>query len=383
MYDPSRSYDENHAEGPFPEWCFPHKVFPKLRFLEEPSFSFLGQRVHLPFGVPAGPLLNARFVQVAWAAGVSVCTYKTVRSRRYESHPHPNVTLVSSREGNRLPLHAAATPPSVVACPLTAEQVSGERPAPISISNSFGVPSQEPVKWSGDVKSLLPSQRGRCLVLSFQGTRGAQFEELVEDAKQVQQQATTALTQGGADAKADPVILEVNLSCPNEAGEPLYRNLKQCVSLLKALAAERDPEVRLIAKVGSLPSDGCDAFLAEAGEFVDAISSINTVFSEIRAESGKIVLGSGSAFGGVCGHAIFEENMCMLSRWTAARERLRLSADQLACISVGGVDSVSRFHRALEGGADHVQAATACMWNLSLPAQIAESLSVPFEVTHG
>lgn len=409
MYDPTLSYERNFAEGPFPKWCFPQQSFPAIHYQGEPRFDFLGKPVFLPLGVPAGPLLQSRFVRVAFEAGLSVCTYKTVRSRAWASHAHPNVLSVRPFDSGVTQLSAVRKEgvlsqvsslavrdlgsgdplqqiPKVCATPLTAELARGavcssrETGAlALSITNSFGVPSQDPSWWQTDVSSLLDQHflAGRELVVSFQGTRLADnkagsggFDSFVRDAQQAQ--ALAAAT--GAR------VLELNLSCPNEEGAPIYRDRTASVQLLRALAETRPSGVRLLAKIGPLsesPSFAeCTAFVESCGPYVDGFSAINTVQSDISDALGQRVLGSGSAVGGVCGELIFEENLRMTRLLAATRERLGVDSRKMFIVSVGGINSVDRFRRVREAGADHVQAATACMWNLDLPKKIAESLGV-------
>lgn len=409
MYDPTLSYERNFAEGPFPEWCFPHHRFPAIRFAGEPRFDFMGKPVFLPLGVPAGPLLQSRFVRVAFEAGLSVCTYKTVRSRAWPSHAHPNVLSVrpfdrdvtqlsqdrseprisdaSAVVDRRSPLGVPSQViPKVCATPLTAERASDavsrsleSGALALSITNSFGVPSQDPSWWQADVSSLLDQDFlfGRELVVSFQGSRpvGGQpgaggFDAFIRDAQRAQDLAVAT----GAR------VLEVNLSCPNEEGTPIYRDRTASVQLLRALAETRPTGVRLLAKIGSLTetpsSPECTAFVESCGPYVDGFSAINTVQSEIGDAHGQHVLGSGSAVGGVCGELIFAENLRMTELLAAARERMGVDSRKMFIVSVGGINSVDRFRKVRDAGADHVQAATACMWNLDLPRNIADALGV-------
>ncbi len=402
MYDPSRSYEDNYREGPFPQWCFGRSQwegsdhnecsgFPEVRYLGEPRFRFLGRPVHVPLGIPAGPLLGSRHVVAAWRAGVSVCTYKTVRSQLWPSHPHPNVLEIKAGDE---PLVPSVPPPQVVASALLRSQVRD--PAvrrSLSISNSFGVPSRSPGDWQLDVRAarrlLDPQSRGgsgapshesgscedwghRLLVLSFQGSRGAAegkfgFDDFVQD---------TICTQSLAAAEAD--VLELNLSCPNERGTPLFTDIKGTLKLLEALRKERPPAVKLIIKIGSLSLDQVSELVTHSKGMIDGISAINTISAQISDSAGGIVLGSGDQVGGICGHMINRESMAMLSRIAEARERAGIDKDSLGIVFVGGVTDVAGFLAAQAAGADHVQAATAFMWSFDLAAEVADALGVEF-----
>lgn len=396
MYDPSLSYDENYARGPFARCCVPKQGFTQTRFLDNPTYAFLGMPVHLPFGIPAGPLLNARFVEAAWNAGTSVATYKTVRSQFWPSHPHPNVLQIAlpGEASSRAPLRPAVPPPAVVASPLDMSRIdSRSGVSALSISNSFGVPSKAPHEWQRDVRRALdfrselaqgdPALGSRILVLSFQGSRqtaspaNATDEALSSDAVVCQRLALESFV--GQINQAQPV-LEVNLSCPNERGAPIYSNIKASLHLLEALRRNRpDTGVKFIAKIGVLTALQTLDFVRGAKGLVDAIAAINTVSATILSQQGNIILGSGDRTGGVCGELIFQENLEMVERLVEARERAAVPPADIQIVSVGGVTNVERFQRALAAGADHVQAATASMWNPGLARDIAQALSVPFE----
>src|SRR3989344_1226910 len=171
FYDPNKSYEENFEKGPFGAFAEP----PSQSFGEpsgEPKYNFLGFKVNSPFGIPAGPLLNGKFCKAALDKGFDICVYKTVRANIFPSHPFPNVLAVKV-EGD-----------------LTLEKAAGKLLAdnnyaePISITNSFGVPSKDSKIWQEDVKKAISYARGsQVLVLSFMGTvkENQTPEEFVED----------------------------------------------------------------------------------------------------------------------------------------------------------------------------------------------------------
>src|SRR6185312_2480703 len=90
FYDPARSYIDNFNDGPF--GLFVDSVYHPPG--GDPQHFFLGHKVYEPFGIPAGPLLNSRFVNAALDMGFDIPVYKTVRTRKYSSHPWPNVLSV-------------------------------------------------------------------------------------------------------------------------------------------------------------------------------------------------------------------------------------------------------------------------------------------------
>src|SRR3989338_82754 len=157
FYDPLKSYDENYEKGPFGSFADCSSFTDPL---SPPQYDFLGYRVNLPIGIPAGPLLNSRFVKAAFDKGFDVAVYKTVRTREYQSHPWPNVLGVQL-EGD-LTIERAQKP--VV--------VKNEYKEPLSITNSFGVPSYPPEVWKGDLTEAIRStEDGQLVIGSFEGTK--------------------------------------------------------------------------------------------------------------------------------------------------------------------------------------------------------------------
>lgn len=79
FYDPLQTYEDNMKYGPFGGFADRKQVITS----GDSSFDLFGHSVYLPFGIPAGPLLNGRFVRAALDKGFDIVVYKTVRSRAY------------------------------------------------------------------------------------------------------------------------------------------------------------------------------------------------------------------------------------------------------------------------------------------------------------
>src|SRR3989338_7435314 len=97
FYDPEKSYEENFKDGPF--GAFADGEFFSTKGAPASGWDFLGFKVNSPFGIPAGPLINGKFVQAALDKGFDIPIYKTVRTRSYPCHEWPNV-LPIKMEGN-------------------------------------------------------------------------------------------------------------------------------------------------------------------------------------------------------------------------------------------------------------------------------------------
>lgn len=156
LYDIHKTYDENFKDGPIALKKLKKPVFEKGRS----KYKFLGYPIDLPFGIPAGPLLNSKFIKGAFDYGFSVSVYKTVRADIFPCHPYPNVAYVNAPKE----IHPQINPILITIN-------TPKSPSRISITNSFGVPSKKPKIWQKDVeKAKTYEKNGQLLILSFMGT---------------------------------------------------------------------------------------------------------------------------------------------------------------------------------------------------------------------
>ena len=350
FYDPEKSYEENFEKGPFGSFA-DNEV---IEFEGEPAFNFFNFKVNSPFGIPAGPLLNGKFVQAALDKGFDVVTYKTVRTRKYPCHPWPNVLSINV-EGD-LTLEKAAEK-------LIADTNYHE---PLSITNSFGVPSFEPQFWQKDLSSVVKNTRkGQIVVGSFQGTKEGDGNVLayIEDYRK----ASWLLLETGVH------VIEVNLSCQNEGTANLLcydtERSRQVATAIKEIVGKTP----LIIKIAYYSDDSAlRNFVKELGPIADGISAINTIPADIVDKDGKQALpGNGRLKSGVCGHIIKWAGLDMVKRLKRLRDELGFS---YTIIGVGGVTTSKDFSEYRQNGADIVMSATGSMWNPYLAKEIKENL---------
>jgi dihydroorotate dehydrogenase (NAD+) catalytic subunit len=346
FYNPSRSYQENFDHGPFGGLGTAGAAVS----VGEPGGRFLGHPVFLPFGIPAGPLLNSRFVKAALDAGFDLPVYKTVRTRRVACHPWPNVLAVHVEGDLTLDMTR-----------LVADENYSE---PISITNSFGVPSFDPDFWQPDIAEAVKYAReGQVVVASYQGTKS-------NDGNVAGYIADFIL--GARLLKETGVkVIEVNLSCPNEGTSALLCfDVPRARSIVEAIKTEIG-SLPLVIKIAYFREDSLlEEFLREVGGVVDGISAINTISAEIVDAEGRQALpGEGRLRSGVCGSAIRWAGLDMTRRMAEMRERLGLT---FAIVGVGGVGSAADYRAYRDAGADAVMAATAAMWNPGLAREIKE-----------
>ena len=225
---------------------------------EEPSFDFHDHKVYAPFGIPPGPLLNSNFVRAAFEKGFDICVYKTVRSNTFPCHPFPNVLAVKL-DGD-LTMEKLKNP-------VTANATYNE---PLSITNSFGVPSRDPDFWQEDAKKAIDyAGKGQVMVLSFMGT-----------VKENQTQAEFIADFGLAARLAHETgakVLEANLSCPNIGNEGLVcYNLDVTRAVCEAIRNVIG-NTPFVIKIGYFTDQDQLENNKIANEYADDVAVINTL----------------------------------------------------------------------------------------------------------
>lgn len=351
FYDPELSYEENYRQGPFGLFAQTPR-HPVETSHAGHSATFLGQQIDLPFGIPAGPLLNGRFVKAALDYGFDLPVYKTVRSRRWASHSWPNVLAVDANGDlhpttNRLRAHRNYSDGA------------------LSITNSFGVPSFDPDEWQPDLADAVQHARpGQMVIGSFQGTQ----PETGGHAAYIADFAHCARLVRETGVKAT----EVNLSCPNEGtAHLLCFDTARSTAVLEAIRAELGG-CKLIAKVAFFAErESLKRLLQGIGPLVDGIAAINTIPAEVVDHEGQQALpGEGRLRSGVCGSGIRWAGLHMVERLRELREEL---GQHYSIVGVGGVTRPSDYALYRIAGADTVMSATGAMWNPLLAEQIKQA----------
>lgn len=325
-YDISKSYRWNYDNVPEPV------------DVDVPSISgqwtFCGREVPSPLGVPAGPLLNGRWVLYYASLGFDVLTYKTVRSGHRECYELPNLVPV---ETGRLTGDEERLPES--------DRMQG------SWAVSFGMPSADPDVWRRDLeltRNRLPKEK--LLSVSVVGTvqPGWSIEDLAAD---------YALCAGWAvEAGADSI--ETNFSCPNvdTCDGQLYQNPTQAATVTEAVR-QVIGDRPLILKIGHT-TDGNDAekLLGAVSPYATAISMTNSVATTVQTKDGSLLFDGQQR--GICGKATFDASLRQSRLFS---DQIKKRGDSLSIISVGGISSQEQVRECLDAGAEAVQIATAAM----------------------
>jgi len=346
FYDPERSYQDNFNLGPFGLFA-DSSVY---RDVGKPQQNFLGHKLFEPFGIPAGPLLNSAFVKAALDKGFDIPVYKTVRTRKFPSHPWPNVLAVDV-EGD-------------LTLDKTRLVASHNYSEPLSITNTFGVPSFDPDFWQPDIAEAVEHARdGQVVIASFQGSKSGDGSVAGYIADFVL--GARLLKETGVK------VIEVNLSCPNEGtADLLCFDVQRVREVVEAIKNEIG-NIPLVIKLAYFQDDAKLAELLRAvGSSIAATSSINTIAAEIIGENGLQALpGEGRLRSGVCGHAIKWAGLGMTTKLVRLRDELELD---FSIIGVGGVGNITDYREYRDAGADAVMAATSAMWNPMLAQEIKE-----------
>lgn len=352
FYDIYKTYEENYKKGPVLLKNLKKPFYNKAL----PKYKFLGFPINIPFGIPAGPLLNSKFVKGAFDFGFDVSTYKTVRGDIFPCHPYPNVIYVNTPKE----IHPEKNPR------LVRKDFDPKDSSKINITNSFGVPSKKPIVWQKDVrKAKSYEKKGKLLVLSFMGTvkKNQTQEEFVKDFAK----AAKLANQTGVKA------LEANLSCPNIGNEGLVcYNLIATERICKAIR-KTIGKTPLILKVGYYKNlKDIEKIAAITERYAQAISSINTLQVEVVDKDGKQALpGSNRLKSGVCGTSIKWAGLEMVRKLNKIKKTKNYKFE---IVGVGGVMTPKDYFEYRKAGADLVQSATGAMWNPYLASEIKKTI---------
>ncbi len=317
-YNPEQTYQWNYERAPAPPPPLAVPAWPG-------AWDFCGIPCRSPVGIPAGPLLNSRWILYYARLGFDVLTYKTVRSRERASFDLPNLVPVGG------------------AAPVGGEALAGDRAFSRSWAISFGMPSKDPAVWREDVARAREGlSRGQVLSVSVVASPESDWtlQQIADD--------FARCARWAADSGAQAI--EANLSCPNvctkEGG--LYLSPEASRRTAQAIR-DAVPELPLAIKIGLLPGPReAEALVDAVAPYATAISTVNCIGARVPGQFGGETRGIGGAS---IGPRCLEE-LRMLAPIAAGRIRL---------ISVGGVSCGEDIRARLDAGAHHVQIATAAM----------------------
>lgn len=327
MYRPDQTYRWNYDHAPHPPFVAAVAPVPG-------RWTFCGLPVDSPLGIPAGPLLNGRWVLYYAALGFDVLTYKTVRSVAREGYPLPNLVPVDAGR-----MHGSE------------DWVPEAREMTGSWAVSFGMPSMAPDVWRADVewtKGKLP--KDKVLSVSVVGT--VQPDWTIDDLAADYAQCAKWAIDAGADC------VETNFSCPNVStcDGQLYQQ-PESAALVAARVREAVGRRPYIVKIGHTSREGEAAALLEAlTPFADALAMTNSVATRVRGLDGQFLFDGQRR--GICGDATREASLAQLKLFTRLAAECGVSTKMIA---VGGASTARHVREYLDAGAESVHLATAAM----------------------
>lgn len=330
LYDIRKSYTWNLENGPIFSGEIPKRPPGGKRV------DFLGFSLRSPLGVPAGPLLGSKWVKLAARLGFDLPVYKTIRSFAHPSHMLPNMMFVETD------LKRARTLKGMP-----------QDLAHLSVTNSFGMPSQPPDFLLQDIAQALDYlEDGQELVVSIVGTpnRGVSFADDFVRA---------ALLAKEAGAK----IIEANFSCPNVGKTEgcLYTSPETVEHFASKIAAAIHP-IPLIIKVGLFPNEPLlkDALIAAARAGVRAVCGLNSVSMEVVDAEDNAAMGPSRPTSGICGAAIRSKALEFIRTASSINQKEKLELTLMGC---GGIMEPQHFDEFLKAGALTAMSATGMMWD--------------------
>ena len=312
------------------------------------DWTFCGLKAASPLGMPAGPLLNGKWILYYASLGFDVLTYKTVRSGFRECYDLPNLVPVETGSLNGKEERLAETP-----------EMAG------SWAVSFGMPSMTPDEWRRDIewtRQNLPEEK--LLSVSAVGTiqPGWSITDLAEDYAQC--------IRWAVDSGADTV--EINFSCPNVAtcDGQLFQQPQDAATVAQAVrqAAGSTP---VIVKIGHIRERAAAVALLDAlAGSADAIAMTNSVAATIESSGGDLLFDGQKR--GICGSATLEASVAQTKLFA---DLLKERGEATRLIGVGGAATAADVRAYLNAGAECVHIATAAMVDPAVGINIRQELA--------
>ncbi|MGE4001411.1 MAG: dihydroorotate dehydrogenase [Planctomycetaceae bacterium] len=312
------------------------------------EWSFLGRKVGSPLGMPAGPLLNGKWILYYASLGFDVLTYKTVRSSYRECYPLPNLLPVRTGqlEGGERELEAAA-------------RMGG------SWAVSFGMPSMQPDVWRRDIEWTRARLRSdQVLSVSVVGTAqpGWTIDELADDYALCARWAV----ESGADC------IETNFSCPNVCSRDgqLYQEPTPA-GIVAQRVREAIGTTPYILKIGHFTDrESASQLLKSVAPYVDGLAMTNSVAATVRDAAGNVLFDGQKR--GICGDATRQASVTQVRMFAQIMEEW---GRPLALIGVGGASTAEHVEEYLDAGAESVHIATAAMLDPLVGRRIRAALA--------
>jgi dihydroorotate dehydrogenase (NAD+) catalytic subunit len=344
-YDWTKSYRWNYDHAPDPQETRALAGASQGDQVLPGDWSFCGLCCSSPLGIPAGPLLNGKWLVHYAQLGFDVLTYKTVRSRHRECYPLPNLQPIVESE---------------VA---SGQQVRAADRMGASWAISFGMPSMSPEVWRRDIewtRAQLSSEK--VLVVSVVATPepGWNTAEVAAD--------YARCANWAADSGAD--CIELNFSCPNvgSVDGQLYQHPAASRQVLQTVR-EAIADKPLLIKIGFVADEvAASQLIGACTGLAQGISMTNCLACRVRLDGQPMFDGE---LRGIGGDAIRGSSLHQVQMFARLAKQ---QAPEMSLIGVGGVFTAEHVVEYLEAGASAVQIATAAMLQPDLALQIKQVL---------
>lgn len=365
-YDINASFEENKKNGPYDRDTIKDRNATIEEILGEYGIetNFFGYKTKLPLGVAAGPLFNEKYMKAAAMDGFTVITWKTFRSEERLAHRNNGDFL-----GHNVVYLDQNTPFSEkdMGKTLTWTLENKHTNNHITITNSFGMGSDEPDIWTPQVSDIeiRMKQHNKTTIASVVASpkEWRSQEQLAAD------YTNTALKAEAAGAK----IIEFNLSCPNvgcSAEWSIYKNPASTAYICSYAKERLKPETKLLIKIGYNDKEGYHKLLTPVLPYIDGVVAINTIPMKVVDQEGKQALPWWLTTW-TCGYAI---NKLATQAVHYIHELRNENNRDIMLVGCGWVMSAKAFMRHIDAGADFVMCATAAWFNPDLPSHVAQHI---------
>lgn len=327
-----------------------------------------GHKIGYPIGIPSSTLTAShKWIRYYAERGFDVLTYRTVRTKEVPPFVPPNwIFLPSSSQ-------VTSTDVAEENSQIWDRNYLPDDPNNITMANSFGITSPEPLLWQEEVRlSRKILHEDQMLIVSVTGTTdpGEGFDYLVQDFVR----AAIMAHEAGAHC------IELNFSCPTVVGRPEgYIYLSPEDAALVSEAVYKAIKERPLIKIGYLTGGKLDELVGKCADSISGITAINSVRLPVKNPNGSNVFPSKPIIremGAVSGTAIKYLAQDVVKQLAMLRDRNHYGYDILA---LGGVTNGQDFYDYLDMGADVVQSCTGAFINPELAIEIRAISDTPLK----
>ncbi len=368
-YDINKSFEENKKEWPYGyENIMDQNKQIKQLVKDWKEYDFFWFKTKLPIWVAAGSLFNKRYMKAAAKDGFEVITWKTFRSEFRLAHKNDGSFLWH----NIVFLHNnKSLTENDIWKEIKADISFPQDKTKVSITNSFGMWSDEPEVWSKDVQEIEKwmIKHNKQTIASVVGSPRPDWstEDLANDYANVAKIAEESWSK----------IIELNFSCPNVWNNAcwkegsIYTSPKDAKIICKIVREKLDKNTKLLIKVWFSQKENYKKLLNEVERLIDGIVAINTIPMKVLDSSGKQAL-PWWIISWTCGSNILNLAVKAVQSLAELKKEENYNLKIIACWWVTNTQS---FFRHLNAWAEFVMVATSALFNPELPLQIAKEIN--------